>query len=354
MKSIKKEIKNSLITLGILELSFFASLIVQEAFNTASLIPAIFVLSVFLTAFLTDGYVYGLVFSLCSVLAINFAFTFPFFKFNFSIPENIVSAVIMIIVTIITSTLTTKIKRQEAAKAEAELEKMRANLLRAISHDLRTPLTTIYGSSSAILENNVEFSEEQKLKMVNGIQEEADWLLRMVENLLSVTKIDTGGVELIKSPVVLDELIESVLLKFKKRYPKTPVELSIPDDFVTIPMDGILIEQVLINMLENSVLHAEGFTRIILHVTTEQDKAIFEIIDDGCGIPEDILKSIFTGAYHVGRATADNKRRNSGIGLSVCATIIRAHKGDITAENIKEGGAIFRFTLPMEEENEQQ
>ena len=126
-------VKNILISLLILAASFGVCLLIQNVFLTESLIPAVFVLAVFLISFLTEGYIYGVVSALFSVLIFNFAFSLPFFEFNFTIPENIISAVIMIIVTIITGTLTAQIKRQEAIKAESEKERMRANLLRAVS-----------------------------------------------------------------------------------------------------------------------------------------------------------------------------------------------------------------------------
>ena len=274
-------LKNAIFTIVILIVFFCLSLVVEKMFKTYSLIPAIFTLAVFLISLLTEGYYYGIVASLLSVLALNYAFTFPFFKFNFSIPENLVSAVIMLIITVVSSTLVTKVRQQEKVKAETEKEKMRANLLRAISHDLRTPLTTIYGSSSAIIDKYDLLSKEQLLQLAKGIKEDSQWLTGMVENLLSVTKIDGDGVKLIKTPVVLEELIDSVLIKFKKRYPDRKIDVDIPDDFISIPMDAVLIEQVIVNILENAVLHAEGMTSLSLKVSVLGKMALFEISDDG-------------------------------------------------------------------------
>ena len=303
----------------------------------------------FLISLVTEDYLYGVASALISVLAINFAFTMPLFEFNFTIPENLISAIIMIIVTILTGTLTTQIKRQKAIRAESEMERMRANLLRAVSHDLRTPLTTIYGSSSTMLDNFSLFSEEQKLDMLRGIKEDSQWLTRMVENLLSVTRLDNGNVKIIKTPVVLEELIDSVLQKFRKRYPKQAVCIDIPDEFITIPMDALLIEQVIVNILDNAAEHAEGMTELRLNVTTEGKNVVFCISDNGCGIESERLKTIFTG--YGGSAVPTDTKINSGIGLSVCATIIKAHGGEITAENAPDGGAVFTFTLEMEDNN---
>lgn len=351
MKNITHYIKNAFISLLILTVSFGICLVIQHVFLTEALIPAVFVLAIFLISLITEGYLYGVVSALLSVLMLNFAFTTPLFAFDFTIPENLISAIIMIIVTILTGTLTTKIKRQEAMRAESEMERMRANLLRAVSHDLRTPLTTIYGSSSTMLDNYSLFSDEQKLKMLKGIKDDSQWLTRMVENLLSVTRLDNGNVEILKTPVVLEELIDSVLQKFRKRYPEHSVIIDIPEEFITIPMDALLIEQVIINILDNAVEHAEGMTKLCLKVFTLENKAVFEISDDGCGIEPERLKTIFTGSG--GNQTPTDTKINSGIGLSVCATIIKAHGGNIQADNIRSGGAVFRFTLDMEESEDE-
>jgi two-component system sensor histidine kinase KdpD len=288
------------------------------------------------------------------MLAVNFAFTFPYFKFNFIIVENLVSAIVMLSISIMTGVLTTELKKQEKIRMDTEKEKMRANLLRAISHDLRTPLTTIYGSSSAMVENVGNLSKEQMVELADDIKEDAQWLIGMVENLLSVTKIDNSGVKLIKTPVVLEELIDSVLVRFKKRYPKQEVAVVIPDDFINIPMDAVLMTQVIVNMLENAVQHAKGMKTLILKVYTKDDEAVFEIIDDGCGIPKERMERIFTGYFEQKDLPADNQKRNMGIGLSVCASVIKAHDGEISVENLKEGGCCFRFTLKMEEEEDEQ
>lgn len=349
MKKTLCFIKNTLITLSILCLCFLVCLILKYIFNNSALIYAIFVLGVYLVSVLTTGYIYGITSALLSVLAVNYAFDFPFFEFNFTIAENIVSAIILLIITMMTCGLTAKVKHQEALKAERDKERMRANLLRAVSHDLRTPLTTIYGSSSALLERYDDFSIDQCKEMLKGISEDSLWLYRMMENLLSITKLDGKHVKIIKTETVLDELVDSVLIKFAKRYPEQEIDVDIPENFVSIPMDALLIEQVLINILENAVQHAEGMTSLNFKVFTKSDKAIFEIRDNGCGIPETKIKDIFSGVYTGNTDISDGKKNNAGIGLSVCASIIRAHGGDIKSENIKSGGCIFRFTLNMED-----
>lgn len=349
----KKIMKNIAVMVGVLAFSFGISFLLQDVFDISEHITTVFVFAVFLVSLSTDGYVYGIVTTLVSVLLVNYAFTYPFFYINFSIPENIFSAIVMLIISLLTSALTTKLKRWQELKSEGEKESMRANLLRAVSHDLRTPLTTIYGASSSILDNYDRLTDTQKVRMIGGIKEDSEWLIRMVENLLSVTRIDSGQVKIIKTPTVVEELVDAVILKFNKRYPTQKVTLELPEELVTIPMDAILIEQVIVNILENAVQHAGELTKLSLKVSVTGDQATFEIADDGRGIEKERLEYIFTGYSGREEASPDTQKRNAGIGLSVCATIIKAHGGTIHAENAKDGGAVFRFTLTTEEKNEQ-
>ncbi|MBQ9967743.1 MAG: PAS domain-containing sensor histidine kinase [Oscillospiraceae bacterium] len=332
--------------------AFALSLLFQYSFHVREHVTTVFVFAVFLVSLLTDGYFFGVAAAFIGTVAVNYAFAFPFFSIDFTTPVNLISGIVMIAIAVLTSALLTKLKAHEATKAESEKERMRADLLRAVSHDLRTPLTTIYGSGTTLLENSEGMTEEQKRKIITGIKEDAQWLVRMVENLLSVTRIDSGKVSIVKTPTVLDELIDSVILKFKKRYPEQTVELLLPEELVVIPMDAILIEQVLVNILENAVQHARGLTRLTLCVTTHGSRAVFEIADDGCGLDPKRLGTIFTGYHAPESELADGRKRNAGIGLSVCATIVKVHGGTIQAENRKTGGALFRFELDMEELND--
>ena len=337
--------RDCLITVISLLCAFVLSLLFQYSFGVREHISTVFVFAVFLVSLLTEGYIYGVAAAFIGTVAVNYAFTFPYFTLNFTIQVNLISGIIMIAVAVLTGALTTKLKHHEATKAESEKERMRANLLRAISHDLRTPLTTIYGSSTTLLENRDMLTQEQKGRIITGIKEDSEWLIRMVENLLSVTRIDSGQVKIIKTPTVLEELIDSVMVKFKKRYPAQNIDIVLPDEMIIIPMDAMLIEQVVINILENAVQHAHGMTQLVLKVSALENHAVFEIIDDGCGIEPKKLETIFTGYNASSGEIADSQKKNAGIGLSVCATIVKAHGGHIEAENVKTGGTVFRFML---------
>ena len=338
---------DGLFALLTLSIAFGVSLFLVETFEIRTVTPMIFVLGVFLIAYRTHGYLWGIAASLISVLAVNWAFTYPYRAFDLLSPECTSAAVVMLIVSTMTGALTTRLKKQEQLKAEAERERMRGNLLRAVSHDLRTPLTAIYGSCSAIIDNFDTIPPDQKLLLLNDIKTDSQWLNRMVENLLSVTRVDVDKIHLSKHSIVLEELVDALLVKFHKHYPDQKVNVQIPDVFVSIPMDPMLIEQVLMNLLENAVFHAHGMQNLWLRVVLEENTAVFLVEDDGCGIPEERLEHLFTGKLDSDTPT-DSARSSMGIGLSVCRTIVKAHGGKLKGKNRPEGGAVFSFGLEME------
>lgn len=348
MRDKKQILGDSIFTTMILCCAFGVNLLLQTLFKTYTMTPMIFVLGVFLVSRKTQGYFYGITASLLSVLAVNYAFTYPYYAFDLITPECLSSAVVMLIVSTMTGTLTTQIKQQEKVKAEAERERMRGNLLRAVSHDLRTPLTAIYGACSTLADNYNELNRQQQIRLLRDIRSESQWLVRMVENLLSITRIDNGCVRLNKQETVLEELVDAVMVKFHKHYPENKVHIQIPEEFVSIPMDAMLIQQVLMNLLENAVIHGKGLKNIWLSVKVAQGKAEFSVADDGCGISSERISTLFHGNQST-ETQADSGRSNMGIGLSVCAAIIKAHGGTIRADNRPDGGAAFFFTLETED-----
>lgn len=344
----KELLKDTLLSFVILATAIAVS-ILFERLDVKEHITTVCVFAVFLISLFTEGYVYGILSSVVGMFAINYVFTYPYFAFDFITPVNLISAVIMVMLSVLTSMLTTKVKQHEATKAESEKERMRANLLRAVSHDLRTPLTTIYGASSTLRNKRDVLTDKQQDSMLQSIQEDSEWLIRMVENLLSVTRIDHGDVKIAKTPTIVDELVDSAITKFMNRHPQQNVQVDIADEMILISVDTILMEQVILNLLENAVYHAKGMTELIFRVFTLGNQVIFEVMDNGCGIEEEELKHIFSGRYGIKKDTSDGTKRFAGIGLSVCASIIKAHDGEIKAENRKNGGALFRFTLMKED-----
>lgn len=354
MKDIKRHRANALFTAAVLAAACVVNLLLRHLFDAQAASSLLFVLAVFIIALKTSGYFWGVAASIVGVVLENYAFTPPFFALDFIAPEKLAAAIVMLVVAILTGSLATKTRTQEKIRAEVDREHTRANLLRAVSHDLRTPLTSIYGSTSALMENYDSLPKAQQLKLLAAVQEDAQWLIRMVENLLSVTRIDGQKVTVTKTPTVLEELVDSVLIKFRKRWPDQEVSVTIPEEFISIPMDAMLIEQVLVNLLENAVDHAKGMTELSLTVTQEGKFVRFRVTDNGCGIAPERLKLLFTGFFDRSGSPTDGTRSNMGIGLSVCASIVKAHGSEITAKNRRGGGAEFTFLLETEAENEQQ
>ena len=225
---------------------------------------------------------------------------------------------------------------------------MRGNLLRAVSHDIRTPLTAIVGGIDAILENGEKLSPETRTSLLENMRDESNWLIGVVENLLSVTRM-SGASNIKKELEAGEEVLSAAAMKFQRHYPATRVEISAPDTLLMIPMDIILIEQVLINLMENAVQHGKTTTQISLRLTRSEDLAVFEVSDDGQGIAPALLPHLFDGYLTRDQEAISDKRRNMGIGLSVCKSIVQAHGGAMRACNRPTGGALLQFTLPLEE-----
>lgn len=237
---------------------------------------------------------------------------------------------------------------QQRILVEKQAEQTRGYLLRAISHDLRTPLTSILGASGAILENADRMQEDIKQRLMQDIQEEARWLLRMIENVLSVTKIGNYNPELNKTLEPVEEVIADSVARSKKYFPDLKIEIHLPDELIMLPMDPILIRQVVTNLIDNAYRHGNSQEKIELNVHTAKDYVEFSVQDYGQGLPPEDLKQIFCGFG--GRKQKDgDTSRGLGLGMSICKTIVEAHNGQIFAENVIGKGLKVTFRLPMEE-----
>lgn len=348
-QTVRQIIRDMGITLGVLAAAALVCAAINAQGHSDSAVPLVFVLAVLLTARFTDGYAYGLLATLISVFGVNYAFTYPYFEFNFSITGYPLTFLTMFAVSLVVGTLTEQVKRQGRIEAEAEREKIKANLLRSVSHDLRTPLTSIIGSATVVLDHGDTLSEEEHRELVEHVRDDAQWLVRLVENILSITRINDSTVRLKKSPEAAEEIVAEAVGKFRKNR-SMPVRVFVPDELLMVPMDATLIEQVLVNLMENVVIHATDATHIRLRVSAEKGMARFCAEDDGKGIDETILPKLFKEMFpHAKEKNADGNR-SMGIGLSACMSIVRAHGGTMHAENKPEGGAKVYFELPMEEE----
>ncbi len=342
--------RDAVFTLFILGCAAALCVLLRMVDDSDVYVSMIFLLAVVLVSRCTEGYLYGLVASFAGVVCVNYIFTYPYFAFNFTLSGYPITFISMLAVSIIVSAMTTQIKEQEKLHAEAEKERLRGNLLRAVSHDLRTPLTSILGASSTILENDGAITPEKRRELLTEVKEDAEWLIRMVENLLSITRIGSETARITKEYEAVEEIVGESVRKFKKSFSYPPVVVAVPDDLLMVPMDAILIEQVIINLLENAAIHAKNASCIWLSVFCRDSSAVFEVRDNGDGIEKAAFPYLFKGYSMEMDTGRSDKKRSMGIGLSVCMSIVKAHGGLMEAENSPQSGAVFRFTLPVEEE----
>ena len=330
----------------------------------------VFVLAVALISLLTSGYTYGIAASIVGALFINIYFMEPYDAFSLSRTGYPVAMLSMVIISCMVCALTARVKKQateavrrerqakalyeqneklNAEKAAIQLQSdrisIRENILRAVSHDLRTPLTAISGSVSVLL-TSPEVSEKN-LAMLNDIKQDADSLIVMVENLLSVTRVQDGTIPLKKREEMLEEVAGDALLATRRRFPDCHVELDLSEDILYLPMDPLLVKQVIVNLLENAIRHSGDLEHIVLCLYRRDDWAVAEVRDQGRGLSPEVLQAIRAGQP---MPLSGDATRGMGIGLSVCQSIIKAHGGFLTAENHPQGGAVFRFGLPTEGE----
>lgn len=238
---------------------------------------------------------------------------------------------------------------QERIKSREETvqERYRGNLLRAISHDLRTPLSGIIGTSEMLMD--MTRPDDPRYSLAEGIYKDADWLHSLVENILSLTRLQDGRLTLNKQPEAVEEVIGGAVNHIMKRSPEREISVAVPDELLVVPMDAKLIEQVLINLLDNAVKHTPQNNEISISVKVDHDKgcAFFSVADRGHGISTEDLPHIFQMFYTTHSRVAD-AQRGVGLGLAICEAIVTAHGGTIEAHNRIDGqGAAFTFILPM-------
>ncbi len=309
------------VTAGVLLLTSAVCAALHLCVTTDTHVPLIFVLAVIVISRSTDGYQYGILASFFAVFEVNYIFTYPYLHLNFTLTGYPLTFAVMLSVSVIVSAMTTQIKQQEQMRIQMDREKMRANLLRSVSHDIRTPLTSIVGSASAILDNY---------------------------DILSITRISGEGAHITKSDELAEEIVSSAVQKFKRHTPDFPVTVRVPDEVLIVPMDAVLIEQVLINLMDNTVMHSQSATHVTIWVQTNGSRAIFSVEDDGVGFAEKTLPHLFDGTLPFHNSDTGSSRHMQ-IGLSVCMSIVRAHSGTMAAENLPEGGARIWFELPLED-----
>lgn len=239
-------------------------------------------------------------------------------------------------------------REKEEAAILAQNEQLRANLLRSISHDLRTPLTSISGNASNLLAMGEEFDEETKKQLYENIYEDSMWLFQLVENLLSITRLVEGRLNLNMTEDLIDDVIAEALQHINKKNAEHYITVESEEEFLLARMDSRLIVQVIINIVNNAIEYTPKGSHIKITVKKQNQKVVVSIADDGNGIPDEAKTKVFDMFYSGENKIADS-RRNCGIGLSLCKSIINAHGGEISVSDNKPHGAVFTFTLPAKE-----
>ena len=240
--------------------------------------------------------------------------------------------------------------RQRHRTSEAIVqERYRGNLLRAISHDLRTPLAGIMGAAEML--RSMTDPADERSAVIEGIYRDADWLHSLVENILSLTRLEDGKLALHKQQEAMEEVVGDAILHSSRLHPEHEITVMVPEEPLFVPMDAKLIRQVLINLLDNAVKHTAPGEEIHVSVRKSDggERAVFSVRDGGEGIAAADLPNLFEMFYTSGSGRSD-AQSGVGLGLTICDAIVRAHGGDIQARNRTDGpGAEFIFTLPLEE-----
>ena len=247
-------------------------------------------------------------------------------------------------------TLATKeaAREKEEAAILAKNEQTRANLLRLISHDLRTPLTAISGNAAILMDNGSALSPEKRHRLYEDMYDDSLWLINLVENLLSITRIKDGTMSLQLKPEILEDVIAEALSHLRGRQSDHVIDYVASDEVLLAKMDVRLLEQVIINIVDNAVKYTPPGSHISLSSRRVGTQVVIEIADDGPGISDEAKAHIFDMFYTTGGTVADS-RRGLGLGLSLCKSIMEVHAGQITVEDNRPQGTIFRLTLPIEE-----
>lgn len=239
-------------------------------------------------------------------------------------------------------------EEREQAAVLAKNEQLRANLLRSISHDLRTPLTSISGNAGVLMADNGSLCEEKKQELYQDIYQDALWLINLVENLLSVTRIENGTMKLNRTTELMDEVVDEALRHVNRKSIEHHITVHRTEELLLAKMDARLMVQVVINLVDNAIKYTPVGSRIEISMDKRGKEIILEVADNGEGIPAEEKKKIFTMFYTVNNTLGDS-RRSMGIGLALCKSIVTAHGGRIYVRDNQPKGAVFGVALPAEE-----
>ncbi len=239
-------------------------------------------------------------------------------------------------------------EERQTIKIEMESEHLKSTLLRSISHDLRTPLTGIKGASELILDNYDNLDAKSVIKLASDINDESTWLIKTVQNILDMTRFSEGRFSVNKEYEAVDDIVNQTLTHVTFLSASGRFHVFVPEDIIIVPVEGKLIVQVLVNLLDNAYKHAGEDAQIYFKAYSDDNSAIFEISDNGVGIDPSIIGSIFDGFVTLHKNNIVDSNVGVGLGLTICKEIVTAHNGTISVKNSNTGGAVFKVVLPLE------
>lgn len=353
MPGWKIEVRNILVCMLFLAISTGMGILFQRMRLSEPNIMMVYLLGVMFIAVMTQRKVYSIISSIISVLSFNYFFTVPYYNLKAYSDDYPVTFLTMFICAFITSSLAIEVKVQteqaSEAAARAENERLRSNLLRSISHDLRTPLTSISGNAAILMTNADDMDAKERNGIYENIYDDSIWLIDLVENLLAVTRFENGTMELHWSVELVDDVVREALQHVNRAKGNYSIIVEISDDFLMAKMDAHLIMQVIINLVDNAIKYTPPGSKIVVSASEDGGKIRVSVADNGPGISDDEKEKIFERFHVVLQSGIVDSSRSLGLGLFLCKTIVEAHNGTIEVIDNVPQGAIFRFTLPKEE-----
>ncbi len=346
--------KNVLLSLLILLCSTLLGQLFYSLKFTGANTITVYILGALLTALFTKNYICAAGFSLASVLLFSFLFTEPVYTFKAYDSGFPVTFAIMLVASLITGTLAIQNLRNAKEKEQnallAKNEQLRANLLRSISHDLRTPLTAISGNSENLIANFDKIDADTRKQILTDINEDSRWLIALVENLLSISRISEGRMSINMSAQLAYEVITEALQHIGRNSDTHIIKTELGDGLLLADMDARLISQVIVNLVDNALKYTEKGTEITVSAVDVGNSIKFSVTDTGKGIPDSQKEAVFK-MFYTGENRVADCRRSMGLGLSLCDSIISAHGGKLILEDNKPQGCVFSFMLNKSEVN---
>jgi len=338
-KTIRKKIYPYLISIGLVFIMTLFGEFVKRKLEPTNIV--MFYLLAVVIAAIRWGQGPAIVTSILSVLAFDFFLVPPYLTLSVADLEYIFTFIAFLIVGVIVSTLASKTREQVIQRQK---EKLQTALLSSISHDLRTPLSSVTGSLSVLLDNDAGLDDATRKELLETAFAESDRLNRLVGNLLDMTRMEAGALQINRKACELRDVLGVTLEQLKEKIEARNIRIDIPKDFPEISMDFLFMMKVFFNLLDNALKYSPVHTPIDIKATAFKDKVRIEVKDQGIGIPQGDLKRIFEKFYRVERP---QKISGTGLGLSICKGIIEAHGGQITAENNLNRGTTFIITIPL-------